>query len=332
MHVLQAESNLAMKKFREISRHWEELDEVKDPFNMNVGLEEQKVRIAELMQQKDAIISRCRRELRAADENYYHDQEKHSEDLECMIDRINSHVETLKRAYRQQLNHLQQTITQERSRIKSESNETWTKLFDQKREQEKCKLEKQSEKLKADDVELERLVLEHEELIRSTKSRLEVDNECLQLELQKTKANVLLNTTKLDYNFEVLQRREEENVRNQQKKRLTKLHETMAILRRQLKDVRSKGTQETNKLQRDIEKLRQQIVDLKMASGVFAEANDQKVSRMDEIIRLTVFNFPFPVQEDLGDEPGRVHGISGGDPKNRQKFVQERAGNRSVWE
>lgn len=266
-----------MRKFREISRHWEVLDQAKDPFNMNVGLEEQKVRIAELMQQKDAIIAECRRELRAADENYYRDQEKHSQDLECMIDRINNHVETLKRAYHQQLDHLQKTITQERSRIKSDNNETWTKLFDQKREQEELKLEKQTEKLRADDVELERLVLEHEELIRATKSRLEVDNECLQLELQKTKANVLLNTTKLDYNFEVLQRRAEESVRNQQKKRLTKLNETMASLRKQLKDLQAKGTQETTKLRRDIEKLNQQTVDLQISSRVFAEANDQKV-------------------------------------------------------
>lgn len=71
---LQQESDLAMEKFDEIRRNWIELDNIKDPFNMNQGLEEQKLRIQELMHQKDAIIEECRKELVKADENYVLDQ------------------------------------------------------------------------------------------------------------------------------------------------------------------------------------------------------------------------------------------------------------------
>lgn len=213
-----------MDKFRDICRHWVALDEVRDPVSMYHGLEQQKQRISKLMLQKDAIIDECRKELIVADENYYRNQAKQSEDLQCLVERINEHVETMKRAYRQQLERLQKTIADERNRMTQETDTAWTDLFDQKRIHENEKLDEQKNQLMANDRELEALVLSHEELIRTTKCRLESDNDCLQLELQKTKAGVLLNTQKLDYNFEVLKRREEESVRNQQKKRLTKQH------------------------------------------------------------------------------------------------------------
>lgn len=213
-----------MDKFRDICRHWVALDEVRDPVSMYHGLEQQKQRISKLMLQKDAIIDECRKELIVADENYYRNQAKQSEDLQCLVERINEHVETMKRAYRQQLERLQKTIADERNRMTQETDTAWTDLFDQKRIHENEKLAEQKNQLMANDRELEALVLSHEELIRTTKCRLESDNDCLQLELQKTKADVHLNTQKLDYNFEVLKRREEESVRNQQKKRLTKQH------------------------------------------------------------------------------------------------------------
>lgn len=266
-----------MEKYTEICRRWEELDEVKDPVGMNSGLVEQNRRISELLLQKDAIIAECRKELMAADEHYYQDQAKQSEDLECLAERIDRHVETMKRAYHDQLEQLQRTIAEERVRIRRGCNEAWTELLDKKREQEVLKLTNQRKHMDCDDRELAALVLDHEELIRSTKCRLEADNECLQLELQKTKADVLLNTQKLDYNFEVLKRREEESVRNQQKKRLTRLHDSIADSRKTLKETDKKCAQEIRRLQTDICRLKGQISDLQQSSHATTRANDQKV-------------------------------------------------------
>lgn len=266
-----------MTKLEDICKHWDALDDVKDPVNMHLGLEQQKKRIGQLMLQKDSIIDECRKELMAADDNYYRDQAKQSEDLECLVERINNHVETMKRAYRTQLEQLQETIEKERKRIAMETSDAWTHLYDRQREQELMKLDSQAKQRVADDRDLESLVLGQEELIRSTKTRLEVDNECLQLELQKTKADVLLNTQKLDYNFEVLKRREEESVRNQQRKRLTKLHDTIVELQRTLKETDGKGVQEGSKLQTDIAKLNGQIKELQKSASVSSRANDKKV-------------------------------------------------------
>lgn len=298
-----------MRKLADICRHWKELDEVKDPVNMNLGLEQLNQRIAQLMLQKNAIIDECRKELMAADENYYRDQAKQSEDLECLVERINNHVETMKREYRNQLDHLQATIDSERTRLSQETDEAWKLLYDRQREQELLKLDNQAKQRTVDDRQLEALVLGQEELIRSTKSRLEVDNECLQLELQRTKADVLLNTQKLDYNFEVLKRREEESVRNQQKKRLTKLHDTIVEMRRTLKETDAQSVQETSRLRTDISKLKDQISELQKSATVSSRANNRKVSvacPRGSCSAIEVFLYLLSVQAMLGNEPGRM--------------------------
>lgn len=311
LHILQAESAVAMTKFNQISRNWAELDEVKDPFNMNLGLEQQKFRIAALMKQKDDIIAECREEVEKAEESYYVDQEEHSEDLKCLCDRINAHIETMKKVYGSQLYELQGTIDQERQRIKRENNEAWNDIFAKRSDQEQFKLEQQKVTLNHRDSELDKLVLEHEELIRATKVRLEKDNECLQIELQKTKSNVLLNTQKLDYNFEVLKRREEENilVRNQQKKRLTKLYDTVTFLRKTIRETSTKSSLDINKLRRnDIPKLKNQIAEMESSANLIAEANDLKVAQYFFKLLMKYLTYVnISVQESLGNESGGVH-------------------------
>lgn len=139
----------------------------------------------------------------------------------------------MKRAYRAHLDLLQRTVDEGRSQIKRDINQKWQALYDQRSKTESNKLERMKSRIIQNECELDKIILDHEELIRSTKIKLEKDNECLQIELQKTKANVQLNTQKLNYNFEVLKQRENENVviRSQQKKRLTKLYDVVSNLR-----------------------------------------------------------------------------------------------------
>ena len=65
---------------------------------------------------------------------------------------------------------------------------------------------------------------DHQERYRETKITLEYDVQALEQELENIKALCLLNSEKLDYNFQVLKKREEENVyiKHHQKRRLNK--------------------------------------------------------------------------------------------------------------
>lgn len=72
--------------------------------------------------------------------------------------------------------------------------------------------------------EMYRLHVNHEEEYRETRISLETDIQMLEQELEQIKALCLLNSEKLDYNYQVLKKREEENVyiKNHQKRRLNK--------------------------------------------------------------------------------------------------------------
>jgi len=77
----------------------------------------------------------------------------------------------------------------------------------------------------AENVEkLSEVHVKHGEAFRETKIRLETDLQTLEQELEQIKAVCLINSEKLDYNYQVLKKREDENikVKNNQKKTLNK--------------------------------------------------------------------------------------------------------------
>jgi dynein regulatry complex protein 1 len=280
LEKLELESGEATVKFDAITSKWSQLEEMKDPMGIFEGLNRQKSRIGDLMKQKDEIIGECRNELRAADERYTLSLEKQEIDVECLVDRIDNQIDIMKTAYREHLELLENTIVDERHTLQVAFNKKWESLFEKRGINEDMKIRKEKEMSEFYANELNRIALEHEEMTKSTRIRLDLDNQNLELELQKVKADVMLNSEKLDYNYQVLKRRENENViiRNQQKRRLARLHDTIAEMKNKMKQTKLKCKGETEKLTAEIMKLHASIFDLEKKKDVLSEINDKKVS------------------------------------------------------
>lgn len=278
LEKLQNESVEARQKLDAITLKWSEIEDVKDPMTTFESLEEQKQRISDLMNQKDEIILECRKELDAADLRYIQDQEKQSADIQCLVERIDNQIDVMKRTYREHLELLEQTIDHERGELQKHANRQWDKMYQNRASNEDVKLRQEREKRETYAQEIEDLQREHDEITRATKIRLEVDNEALEIELQKTKANVLLNSEKLEYNYQVLRKREEENViiRNQQKRRLARLYETIATLRQKIRSKTTEGNYEIERLTAEVVKFHASIVDLEKKAELFTEVNEKK--------------------------------------------------------
>lgn len=282
LRQLHAESELAMRKFDQIRQRWAALDELRDPFSMAGGLAEQQDRIGALMRQKDAIVDECRQELLRADINYRLAQARHTDDLDCLTERINGHVDAMNSAYRGQLECLQRAVDRERGRVTGRIAAQWQSLYEKRLDGDRAKVDRKRAKLLANDQEMERLICDHEELIRETRIRLEKDNECLQVELQRTKATVQLNGQKLDYNYEVLRRKEAEKlvIRSQQKRRLTRLYDTIAQLRQAIGQLTETGRADTNGLRNKIAKLQTQIREMERNAQTIGRACDDKYQQV----------------------------------------------------
>ena len=210
----------------------------------------------------------------------------------CLVERIDKQMDVMKRTYREHLDILEKTIEDERKILQIITTKKWDSMYEKRAVNEEMRMRRESEKAEFYASEINRIHLEHEELIRATKIRLENDNQALEIEVQKLKRNIMLNSEKLDYNFQVLKKREDENVmvRNQQKRRLAKLADTIVSLKRKLKEAKSTCIIETKKFTADIMKLHGKILDLERKSDLFAEQNNRKY--------LTVWDINFEECED----------------------------------
>lgn len=275
---LQKESAMSSAKFEEISAKWSDTEGVLDPMEIHDTLETQRSRINELLSEKMNIINQCRDELVNADERYVKDLDKQDNDISCLVERIDKQMEVMKRTYREHLELLEKTIDDERKILQIVTTKKWEAMYDKREVNEEMRVRREAEKAEFYATEIARIQLEHEELIRETKIRLENDNQALEIEIQKLKRNIMLNSEKLDYNFQVLKKREDENVmvRNQQRRRLAKLADTIVSLKKKLKEAKSTCIVETQKFTAEIMKLHGKIIDIERKSDLFAEQNNRK--------------------------------------------------------
>ncbi|XP_058837079.1 dynein regulatory complex protein 1 homolog isoform X2 [Topomyia yanbarensis] len=285
LEKLHIETDEALTKFESIFEKWSELKALKDPMGINDELQLQKERIQDLMEQKDKIIDECRKELKAADDRYTRDLLKQTTDIHSLVERVDNQIEIMKRAFKEHLDLLESTIDEERQILRQAATKKWNDLYTRRAVNERIKMRQEKERLEFYEDQIDRIEQEHTEVTRATRIRLEQDNQALEIELQKVKTNTTLNSEKLDYNFQVLKKREDENlmVRNAQKRRLTKLNETIFILRRKIKDAQMNCLIETEKLTSDIIKLRSNISHMDMKVNTFAQANDKKYQSVWQI-------------------------------------------------
>lgn len=320
---MREESAKASVKLKAITQRWNQLDNFKDPMGMYDCLNLQKMRIDELMAQKDDLIAELHKALDQADQQYQLDQITKLNDLECIVDRIDSQVDVMKRAYRSHLDILQSTVDMERKNFKITESNRWDQLYEelQVKDQE-CAENTILESAKYND-EIAELCTKHQEINRATKIRLDRDNDRLQVELQNVKADVLLNSEKLAYNFKVLQKRAGENVtvKAQQKRLLARLNEVVLTTRDKYTHLKRTASDEVNKLSQEVQKLHSSLVCFGGKSDAFSAASSQKVNPIESTyMLLTLF---YLVHERLEYSRIRMHSPSAKSSNSRRRYFEK---------
>ncbi|KAH8419817.1 hypothetical protein KR009_002872 [Drosophila setifemur] len=282
---LQRESIETMARFADIKARWTELEEINEPMMLWDQIEEQKKSIAEIMARKDEMIAACQAEVDRMNAKYEFDRERQAQDLCCLVERVDHQVETLKEAYKQHLQMLRHTIEEERQIFAVSAVEKWRTFFDAMNANfdEKASLVRAREQFYAR--QTQQINESQEELTKSTRIRLEKECERLELELRRTRDNVLMNSEKLDYNYQVLQKRNEENViiNNQQKRRVARLHEAISRTRRGLKNLYLNGKRNIARLSTDIYKLHANINEMETKAHQARLNNREKFDSIWEI-------------------------------------------------
>lgn len=133
-------------------------------------------------------------------------------------------MNTIAKAYRRELTLIEDTLKNERTVLLESITKRWDSLFEQRQNDEIRGVDRRREIMHEYEKEINRVMIDHQEEYRAQKIWLETECQKLQQDVQNMKAMCLINIEKLDYNYAVLKRREDENtiVKNQQKRRINK--------------------------------------------------------------------------------------------------------------
>lgn len=133
-------------------------------------------------------------------------------------------VKTMSKAYRHELELIETIVESERKILLASSSERWEGLFKNLQEDTLEGREQRKKIMRDYEEEMKKAIIEDQEKFRKQKISLELEIQHLQQEVQNMKALCMTNVEKLNYNYAVLKRREEENliVKNQQKRRINK--------------------------------------------------------------------------------------------------------------
>lgn len=141
-------------------------------------------------------------------------------------------MNTMAKSFRKELAIIENTLQLERESLLEVSAKKWETLYNQRAENEIHGIEKRKEIMNEFQLEMNKTRIEHHEEYRKQKIKLEIEQQKLQQQIEQMKAICMLNVEKLDYNYNLLKRREDENaiVKNHQKRKLNKLSKFFIII------------------------------------------------------------------------------------------------------
>lgn len=282
MTDLQHESNEATNKLNAINGRWTEMNEIADPMDLNERLCYQNERIDNLMAQKAAIIADLQDALNMASQTYNIAQATQHGDIQCLIERIDEQIDVMKTVYLEHLELLHQSIDSERRTFKLYHSQQWQNLYDEQTSDGEQMIADLLAQQEHNYDEIVSIRLQHEEINRKMRIKLDRDNDLVQQKLQRVKAEINLNTDQLNYNYYVLQKRAAENiiVRNKQKNRLIKMRTCIAILRKRINDAKMEQTIEIERQTHYVLNLYANIRELERKMCTFSENDDRKVQKI----------------------------------------------------
>lgn len=192
---------------------------------------------------------------------------------------MNAHLDSMRKSYKFYLDLLQKTIDDERETLNLTINRKWSELTANIDENLTMKHKMEAEKAAFYNKELARIKLNHIEAIRSARISLETDQNSVLVEVAQLKANCMLNSEKFDYNYQILSKKCDENVtiRNQEKRKLAKMHDKIISLKKQIRDVRANFISTSKRSSDEIIRFHTSLMELESRADREAKINDKKV-------------------------------------------------------
>ncbi|XP_061482495.1 dynein regulatory complex protein 1 [Rhineura floridana] len=269
---LENEAKANQDKFDEITSKWAAAKEKTIPQELWEGLNQQQQQCALLIEEKNKLISELQQELKTKDDQYVKDLRKQTEDINLLLERMEEQIRNLIKNYHRELLQIEKAFELERRELLTSNKKKWEQGMHTLNRQELDFMMARLKKVEEYERELNQLRVQDAEEYNVIKIKLERDVQILEQQLQQMKAIYQLNQEKLEYNFQVLKKRDEENtiIKSQQKRKLNRLHDVLNNLRIKLAKQIKQYREENLALTADYKRIVEQYKDLQRTMRHFA--------------------------------------------------------------
>ncbi|NWS63824.1 DRC1 protein, partial [Chunga burmeisteri] len=275
---LENEAKSSTYKFEEITSKWALAKEMKIPQELWQLLNQQQQQCALLLEEKNKLIGELQQELKNKDEQYVQAIKKQSDDIHLLLERMEAQIRIMLKTYRHKLLQTEKAFELERRELLDNNRKKWEEAIQAHNAQELEYLRTRMRKVEQFEKQLDQLRVQDEQEYNSMKMQLENDVQNLERQLQQMKAVYQLNQEKLEYNLQVLKKRDAENtiIRSQQKRKLNRLHSLLNNLRTKLANQEKQFREENQSLAADCERIRGQHEEMQRRMRHFAVSDAEK--------------------------------------------------------
>ncbi|XP_006880766.1 PREDICTED: dynein regulatory complex protein 1 [Elephantulus edwardii] len=278
LEKLKNEVRRSQDKLDEITAKWKEGKQKKIPQDLWDTLNAQQLRCAGLIEDKNKFISELQQELKIKDGLYMKDLKKQSDDIRLLLERMEEQVKSVMKTYRQELALTEKAFEIERQELLVSNKKKWERALQAHNAKELEYLRNRINKVEEYERQLNKQRILDCEEYSTIKIKLEQDVQILEQQLQHMKATCQLNQEKLEYNFQVLKKRDEENtvIKSQQKRKINRLHDILNNLRSKYAKQIKQFQEENQSLTADYKRLVMQFKKLQRATRRSAVIDEEK--------------------------------------------------------
>ncbi|XP_069461702.1 dynein regulatory complex protein 1 [Ambystoma mexicanum] len=275
---LSSEAQASLDAFEDITNKWIVAKSKEIPQDIWEVLIAQQQDCVQLIEEKNKLITELQEGLRVKDDQYVIDLKNQADDTDLLIERMEEQIRNLTKTYCDELLQIEKAFELERRELMAANKIKWEKGMQTRRDQELEYLLSRMKKMEEYEQQLKQVYAEDAEDYSIIKIRLETDVQILEQQLQQMKAVYQLNQEKLDYNFQVLKKRDEENgyTKSQQKRKITRIQDVLNKLTSKLEKQKIRYSEGNERLTVDYKRLIEQYTLLQKKIRHFASVDSQK--------------------------------------------------------
>lgn len=261
---MDAEANASAERFEEIMKKWSQADSKRVPQDLQAVLKQQWQACEEMKEEKDRLIYEFEEEMKRKDAIYVNHLKQQAEDIDLLVERMEEQAHSLVHAFHEELRQIEESFAVERRGLVESEKEALDMTCKKRSQKEEEYLETREKRMEENEAKIQHLRIQNAEEFNHVKIKLETDIQHLQQQIQQMKATFQLNGEKLEYNYQVLKKRDEENVVtiSQQKRKLTRLQDVLNNLRGKLAKQEKTNKDECENLMAEYQKNIEQYKDL----------------------------------------------------------------------